>query len=53
VKDIAKMCGLSERYVHRLTQTGDLPSFKVGKAVLISARALDEWLGNKEVESGG
>lgn len=42
--EAAKALCLSERTVRTMTETGELPSFRVGRRVLISRKALEAWI---------
>lgn len=47
VSEVAKMLHLTADHIYRVTNSGELGSFKIGRAVRISHRQLDEWLSNK------
>lgn len=47
VPEVAKMLGLSADHIYRVTNSGELGSFKIGRAVRISHLQLDEWLSSK------
>ena len=46
--EVAKMLSLSERTIWALADSGDLKSFKVGRARLFSLQAIQEWISTKE-----
>lgn len=47
VPEVAKMLGLSADHIYRVTNSGELGSFKIGRAVRISHVQLNEWLSSK------
>jgi excisionase family DNA binding protein len=46
VDEVANLLGISTDTVYELTQSGQLRSTKAGRRTLISAKALDEFLGD-------
>lgn len=44
VAEVAETIGISEREVYRLCASGELPSRKVGRRVLIRRADLETWL---------
>ena len=48
VSDIARQLCLSERTVHRLIKTGELPSIKIGRRRLVQVVQFKAWLSGLE-----
>ncbi len=46
--EVARMLGLSRSMVYNLCLNGTLPSIKIGNAVRINARALEQWCKQQE-----
>jgi excisionase family DNA binding protein len=44
VRRTAERLGLSEKQVRRLIRRGELPALRVGAAVRVDPRELDDWL---------
>jgi excisionase family DNA binding protein len=51
VKIAAEQCGLSERTIHAAIKQGDLKAMRVGRRVLITPAALDDYLLGKTNKS--
>ena len=51
VKVAAEQCGLSERTIHAAIKDGRLKVMRVGRRVLITVAALEEYLHGKSDES--
>ena len=49
VKVAAEECGLSERTIHNAIKDGRLPALRVGRRVLVTAAALQDFLNGKTV----
>lgn len=47
VPEVAKMMHLTADHIYRVTNSGELGSFKIGRAVRISQEQLNEWLSSK------
>lgn len=47
VPDIARQLCLSERTIHRLIKSGELPSIKIGRRRLVPVKKLKSWLSGK------
>ncbi|MCD8051499.1 MAG: helix-turn-helix domain-containing protein [Clostridiales bacterium] len=43
-KEVAEVLGLGITKTYELMHTPDFPSFRVGKRLLVSKKALEEWL---------
>ena len=48
---VSKLLGLSRGSVYRGILTGEIPSVKVGKRLLIPRRSLEKWLAQEASES--
>lgn len=46
VDEVATLLGVSTDLVYELTQSGQLRSTKAGRKVLVSAKAIEEFLGD-------
>ncbi len=44
VSEAARRLALGRATTYRLVQLGELPSVRIGRAVRVPARALDEWV---------
>jgi excisionase family DNA binding protein len=53
VKMAAEECGLSERTIHAAIKDGRLQVIRVGRRVLITPTALDDYLNGRTGEKGG
>lgn len=51
VADAARAVSLSERTVWELVHRGDIPSRRVGRAVLIPVDSLQQWATGKDKEA--
>jgi excisionase family DNA binding protein len=51
VKNAAAQCDLSERTIHNAIKDGRLPALRVGRRVLVTAAALQDFLNGKTVPS--
>jgi excisionase family DNA binding protein len=47
VKVAAEQCGLSERTIHAAIQRGDLEVMRVGRRVLVTPAALEDFLSGR------
>lgn len=47
VPEVAKMVRLTADHIYRVTKSGELGSYKIGRKVLISPEQLDKWLSTK------
>ena len=47
IPEVAKMVGVGEQHIYRVTRSGELGSYKIGRMVRISQAQLDQWLGGK------
>lgn len=47
VPEVAQMLHLTADHIYRVTKSGELGSFKIGRKVLVSHEQLDEWLTTK------
>ena len=47
VRVAAEQCGLSERTIHTAIQRGNLKVMRVGRRVLITPKALDDYLNGR------
>lgn len=45
--EVAKRLGVGIKFVQRRTKTGEIPSYKIGRAVRISAADLDAWMADR------
>ena len=52
VKDVAEILKVSPRLIYQLVQVGEMPHFRVGKAVRFEPHALSSWLRGKMREKG-
>ena len=52
-KDAAKALGIGERLLWSMTNRGEIPHLKVGKAVLYPVAELERWLSERAQEEGG
>lgn len=46
-KDAARALGISERLLWSKTHTGEIPHFRIGKAILYPVAVLERWLAEK------
>ena len=53
VKVAAQQCGLSERTIHGAIHRGDLKVIRVGRRVLVTPRALEDYLNGRTSRSKG
>jgi excisionase family DNA binding protein len=53
VKVAAEQCGLSERTIHAAIQRGDLKAIRIGRRVLITPIALNDFLNGGTGKSKG
>lgn len=53
VRVAAEQCGLSERTIHAAIKDGRLQVIRVGRRVLITPKALDDYLNGRTGEKGG
>jgi excisionase family DNA binding protein len=53
VRVAAEQCGLSERTIHAAIQRGDLKVMRVGRRVLITPAALENYLNGRTGGQGG
>jgi len=51
VRVAAEQCGLSERSVHSAIKRGDLKVMRVGRRVLITPKALEDYLNGRTRKS--
>lgn len=49
VKEVANMLKYTTDHIHRLVREGELPHYRMGKAVRITPDQLNEWLESKRV----
>jgi len=42
--NLGELTSLGRSKVYELLQTGEIPSIRVGRAIRVSAKALEEWL---------
>lgn len=47
VPEVAQMTRLTADHIYRVTKSGELGSFKIGRKVLISQEQYDTWLSTK------
>jgi excisionase family DNA binding protein len=47
VKTAAEQCGLSERTIHAAIKSGNLKVMRIGRRVLITPKALDDYLNGR------
>lgn len=47
VPQVAKMTGIGEQHIYRLTRSGELGSYKIGRRVIISQEQFNQWLETK------
>jgi len=52
VAQVAELLGISEKKVYHLAATGELPSFRVGKAIRFDPQDLADWLRRKKPSRG-
>jgi excisionase family DNA binding protein len=52
VRVASEQCGLSERTIHAAIKRGDLQVMRVGRRVLITPSALDDYLHGKTGKGG-
>lgn len=50
VKEVAEQLGVVEKTVYRLVWDGKLKAKKVGRAMRVSAEAMEEYLNNQDVK---
>lgn len=48
VDEVAKLLGIGRNSAYRAVQTGELPSLRIGRRVVVPRRALEEWLTERE-----
>lgn len=48
VEQVAKLLGVSEKKIYRLTAAGVLPSFRVGNAIRFDGQDMADWLRRKK-----
>lgn len=53
MKDIAECLGLTQRQAQHLHETGDLPTFKIGRTVCARRTGLSAWLAALEAKAKG
>ena len=53
VDDVAALLKLGRTKVYQLVAAGELPAVRIGKALRISAEALQEWLSTQAVTKPG
>ncbi len=44
IPEVAEMLGIGRTKIYELIATGELPTIRVGRAVRISVRTLQEWV---------
>lgn len=47
VPEVAQMVRLTADHIYRVTKSGELGSFKIGRKVLVSQEQLERWLSTK------
>ena len=47
VPEVAKMVRLTADHIYRVTKSGELGTYKIGRKVLISQEQLERWLTSK------
>lgn len=47
IPQVAKMIGIGAQHIYRLTRSGELGSYKIGRRVKISQEQLEQWLASK------
>lgn len=53
VEEAAKMLGIGRNLCYERVKTGDLPSIKIGRRILIPRRALEKFLEQAGKDKGG
>ena len=49
--EVARALGVSFSIAYRLVRAGDIPSIRIGRRVLISRKAVEQFLATREAES--
>lgn len=49
ISEVALALGISPSTAYRLVRSGDIPSRRLGRRVVVPKRMLDEWLADREV----
>lgn len=44
IPEVAKIVGVGKQHIYRVTKSGELGSYKIGRMVRISQTQLDQWL---------
>lgn len=47
IEQAAELCHLSTDYIYRITKSGEIGHYKIGRRVLISDEQLNQWLNSK------
>ena len=47
VPEVAELVNMTEDHIYRVTKSGELGSYKIGRKVLISQEQLERWLTTK------
>lgn len=47
VPEVAQMVRLTADHIYRVTKSGELGTYKIGRKVLITQEQLDKWLASK------
>jgi excisionase family DNA binding protein len=45
--ELAKLLGVTRQHIYKMAATGDIPSFRVGRAVRFDPKQVVEWLQRK------
>lgn len=52
-REAAKALGICERTLHEITKNGDIPHFRIGRAVIYPISGLNDWINSKAKQKGG